>query len=220
MERGDIFESLPKMQNLTKFRSFALAACSVAGLVLAAPASAQHGGAAGAHGGGYGGGYRGGGYYGGYRGGYYGGYRGYYGYRGWYGGYYPWGWAGLGLGLYFATLPYYYSTYWYGGVPYYYADSNYFLWDSAAGQYRTVAPPAGAPTQPPAGQAPSELIVYPKNGQSQDQQTTDRYECYRWAVSQLGYDPTSAGGGTVRRDLTDYNRAQTACLEARGYSVR
>ena len=70
------------------------------------------------------------------------------------------------------------------------------------------------------GQAPSELMVYPKNGQSQNQQITDRYECYRWAVSQLGYDPTSAGGDTVRRDLTDYNRAQTACLEARGYSVK
>jgi hypothetical protein len=66
----------------------------------------------------------------------------------------------------------------------------------------------------------SELMVYPKNGQSQNQQITDRYECYRWAVSQLGYDPTSAGGGTVRRDLTDYNRAQTACLVARGYSVK
>ena len=77
------------------------------------------------------------------------------------------------------------------------------------------------PPNAPRGQAPAELMVYPKNGQSQKyQQITDRYECYRWAVSQLGYDPTSAGGGTVRRDLTDYNRAQTACLVARGYSVK
>jgi hypothetical protein len=209
------------MRNLTPIRSFALAVCGVAALVLTAPACAQRGGVAVAHGG-YGGGYRGG-YYGGYRGGYYGGYRGYYGYRGWYGGYYPWGWGwgwgGVGLGLYFATLPYYYSTYWYGGIPYYYADNTYFLWDPAVGQYRTVAQPAGAPNQP-GGQAPSELMVYPKNSQSQDQQVTDRYECYRWAVSQLGYDPTSAGGGTVRRDLTDYNRAQIACLAARGYSVK
>ncbi len=216
------------MENLAKIRSFALGVCGVAVLALTAPAFAQHGGVAVAHGGGYGGGYRGGyyggyrgGYYGGYRGGYYGGYRGYYGYRGWYGGYYPWGWGwgGLGVGLYFATLPYYYSTYWYGGMPYYYADNTYFQWDPAVSQYRTVAPPAGAP-KTSGGQAPSELMVYPKSGQSQDQQITDRYECYRWAVSQLGYDPTSAGGGTVRRDLTDYNRAQTACLEARGYSVK
>src|SRR5271170_5959739 len=125
------------MQNLTKIRSFALAVCSVAALALTAPAFAQHGGVAVARGGGYGGGYRGG----------------YYGYRGWYGGYYPWGWGGLGLGLYFASLPYYYSTYWYGGVPYYYADNTYFLWNPAVGQYRTVAPPSGAPNGEP---APSE----------------------------------------------------------------
>jgi hypothetical protein len=196
------------MQNLAKIRSLALAVCSIAALAFTATAFAQHGG--------HPGGYRGG-YYGGYRGGYYGGYRGYYGYRGWYGGYYPWGWGGVGPGFYFASLPYYYSTYWYGGVPYYYAGNTYFLWNPEVGQYRTVAPPSGAPNGEP---APSELIVYPKKGQSQNQQITDRYECYRWAVSQLGYDPTSAGGGTVRRDLTDYNRAQTACLEARGYSVK
>jgi hypothetical protein len=222
------------MHSLSKIRSIALAVCGVAALALTTPAFAQHGGSGGGYhggsggggyhggsGGGYHGGYAGGyhgGYYGGYRGGYYGGYRGYYGYRGWYGGYYPWGWGGLGLGLYFATLPYYYSTYWYGGVPYYYADNTYFVWNSAAGQYRTVAPPSGAPDQ--AGQGWSELVVYPKKGQSKDQQVTDRYECYRWAVSQLGYDPTTAGGGTVRRDLTDYNRAQAACLEARGYIVK
>jgi hypothetical protein len=179
------------MQHRTKFRSVALAICCVAGLVSTAPAFAQPGGAVVVRGG----------YYGGY-----GGYRGNYGYRGWYGGYYyPWAWGGVGPGLYFATLPYYYSTY--GGIPYY-AGNTYYL----------SGPAPGAPNaRPPVW---SEVVVYPKNGQSQYQQTTDRYECYRWAVSQLGYDPTSAGGGTVRRDLTDYNRAQTACLTARGYSVR
>jgi|HubBroStandDraft_2_1064218.scaffolds.fasta_scaffold236160_2 hypothetical protein len=232
------------MQYLTKIRSFALAICGVA--VMSAPAFAQHGGGGGGghagavaghggYGGGYGGGYRGGygggyrgGYYGGYRGGYYGGRYPYYGGYGWRGGYWGggywwgpwgWGWGGLGLGLYFATLPYYYSTYWYGGTPYYYAGNTYYVYDGAVGQYRTVAPPVGAPEQPE-GQAPSELISYPKNGQNADQQATDKYECYKWAVSQLGYDPTTAGGGTVRRDLTDYNRAQAACLEARGYSVK
>lgn len=206
----------------TKIRSFALTVCSLAALTLTAPAFGQHGVVAVPHGvyggyhGGYYGGYRGG-YYGGYPGGYYGGYRGYYGYPGWYGGYYPWAWAGLGVGLYFATLPYYYPTYWYGGAPYYYANNTYVTSDPTMGQFQTE--PVAAPGQP-AGQAPSELMVYPRNGQSHDQQVTDRYECYRWAVSQLGYDPTSAGSDKVRRDLTNYNRAQTACLEARGYSVR
>ena len=74
-------------------------------------------------------------------------------------------------------------------LPYYYADNTYFVWNSAAGQYRTVAPPAGAPDQ--AGQGWSELIVYPKKGQSKDQQVTDRYECYRW-------------GGLAARLRSDY----------------
>jgi hypothetical protein len=186
------------MQILGKIRSFALAGCSAAILALAAPAFAQHGGVTITHGGGY-----------------YGGYRGYYGYRGWYGGYYPWGWGWGGPVLGLAPLPYYSSAYWYGGVPYYYANNAY----PSAGLYRSASAPVGLSNQS-AGQAPSELFVYPKNDQSQYQQITDRYECYRWAVSQLGYDPTSAGGNTVRRNLADYNRAQTACLAARGYSIK
>jgi hypothetical protein len=181
------------MQRLTKIRSAALAICGIAALASTAPAFAQYGGVV-------------------VRGGYYG-YPGYYGYRGWYGGYY-----GVGPGPYFAAPPYYYSAYAYGGAPYYYAGNPY-LWGPAPGPYRTVVvQSSAAPNErPPVW---SEVIVYPKNGQSQYQQIKDRYECYRWSVSQLGYDPTSAGGGTVRRDLTDYNRAQTACLTARGYSVK
>jgi hypothetical protein len=184
------------MQCFTKIRSVAIAICGVAALVLTAPASAQYSGAVVVRGG----------------------YGGYYGYRGWYGGYYPWGWGAVGPGPYFATLPYYYPTYWYGGAPYYYAGNTYFYGSPASGPYQVAAQPLGARSE----RRPdwSELVVYPKNGQNQYQQTLDRYECYRWAVSQLGYDPTSAGGGTVRRDLTDYNRAQAACLTARGYSVR
>jgi hypothetical protein len=184
-------------QKLTKIHACALAVCCVAALALAAPAFAQYGSVVVVRGGGY---------------------PGYYGYRGWYGGYYPWGWGGPGAGPYFATLPYYYAPYWYGGVPYY-SGYSYPAWGPAASQYRKVAQPAVASNQS-VGQAPSELMVYPKSGQSEYQQATDRYECYRWAISQLGYDPTTAGSETAPRDLTDYNRAQTACLTARGYSVK
>jgi hypothetical protein len=225
-------------------RKLTLALCAgVAALAIsAAPAFAQHVGGSsrgggGGHAGAYGGGYRGGyGGYGGYRGGY--GYRGYGGW-GWRGGGYwgPWGWGlgGLGLGLYFATLPYYYSTYWWGGVPYYYADNTYYRWDGGAGQYITVAPPAGAANQadaqsnspgqpaagqPGAGQPPmSELMVYPKNGQGPEQVGKDKYECHKWASSQTGFDPTQAGGTAPNR-RSDYMRAQAACLEGRGYSVK
>jgi hypothetical protein len=130
---------------------------------------------------------------------------------------------GLGLGLYFASLPLYYSTLWWEGVPYYYADNTYYRWNGVVGQYETVLPPPGlaAGTAGPSA-APSELIAYPKNGQSAEKAATDKYECHKWAVGQTGFDP--AAGGTVAGNAAgkrvDYQRAQAACLEGRGYSVK
>lgn len=43
--------------------------------------------------------------------------------------------------------------------------------------------------QPAAAQ---QLIIYPSQGQSQEQQGKDRYECHTWAVQQSGFDPSSA----------------------------
>jgi hypothetical protein len=197
---------------------------ALAALALSSAAFAQHagggghGGAVGGFHGGYGG-YHGG--YGGYRGGY-GGWRGGYGWRGGWGwGYYPWGWAGLGLGLYFASLPLYYSTVWWDGVPYYYADNTYYRWNGTVNQYETVSPPPGLQSQGgPQNQASSDLIAYPKNGQSQDQQGKDKFECHRWAVSETGFDPTQPGGGAAPGRRSDYLRAQAACLEGRGYTVK
>jgi hypothetical protein len=34
-----------------------------------------------------------------------------------------------------------------------------------------------------------KLFVYPTNGQSQQQQKSDEYECYNWAIEQSGIDP-------------------------------
>jgi hypothetical protein len=176
-------------------------------------AGGHFGGGYGRYGGGYGGHYAGG--YGRYGGGYgrYGG-----GYRGGYGRY-GWGFgAGLGLGLYFSTLPFYYSTYWWGGIPYYYADDTYYTWDGSAGQYQTVEPPPEVEQQAQT-QASTELIDYPKNGQSDPQQAKDKSECRQWAGTQSGYDPAAAANSAdVNR--SNYLRAQAACLDARGYSVR
>lgn len=36
-----------------------------------------------------------------------------------------------------------------------------------------------------------QLMVYPKQGQSAQQQSMDKAECYSWAQQQLGYDPQS-----------------------------
>jgi hypothetical protein len=204
------------MQSL-KSRALAMAVCGSLLLATSGPAVAQHAG--GHFSGGHGGGFRGG-HFGGFHGGYHGGYRGGFGSRG--GGFWGpwgWGWGGLGLGLYFASLPYAYQTYWWGGVPYYYSDYTYYRWNGGVGQYETVAPPAEAQNQ--AGTSgTTDLFAYPKNGQTQEQQGKDKYECHHWAAGQTGYDPSqgAAAGPVTRR--SDYMRAQAACLEGRGYSVR
>ncbi len=234
---------------------------------------AQHAGGGGGHGGaGFGGGgFHGGGFHGGpaihggFRGGYYGGFHGGYGFHG-----YGWGWApgwgwwwwgwGWPLGVYLSVLPAYYSTYWWNGVPYYYGNGDYYIWNGTAGQYEQVQPPpevaeqgaGGAPSAggPPTGAPPmggppmggppmsDELYAYPKNGQSPEQQSTDKSQCRAWASGQVAGAPPAPGGapnavpgtpgaqgapgaappGVAQRQ--DYLRAEAACLEARGYSVQ
>ena len=132
-------------------------------------------------------------------------------------------------GLVITVLPPYYSTVWFGGIPYYYADDVYYTWQPAQNGYAVVDPPDNA-DQPsaapqdsgPGGGAQDDLIIYPKNGQSNDQQAADRYECHNWARGQTGFDPTQAGGGVsgdVDRARNNYERAMSACLQARGYQV-
>jgi hypothetical protein len=134
-------------------------------------------------------------------------------------------------GLVISTLPPYYSTVWIGGVPYYYADDVYYTWQSDQNAYAVVDPPDNAdapspPPQPPPQQPPdsaqADLMIYPKNGQTKDQQAADQYECNTWAKGQTGFDPTQPGGG-VSGDAdaarSNYNRAMSACLQGRGYQV-
>jgi hypothetical protein len=69
----------------------------------------------------------------------------------------------------------------------------------------------------------TKVFVYPRNGQTADQQARDRYECYRFAVAQTGFDPMHSAGApqaSHAEPLSDYDRAQAACLEGRGYTVR
>jgi hypothetical protein len=151
--------------------------------------------------------------------------------HGWYGGGFRggWGWGGIGYGLFFASLPWYYDTYWWNGAPYYYADDVYYQWDADASEYETVEPPTGLIDQVNK-QTPRKLFMYPKAGQSNEQQTKDREECGRWAAAEAGYDPTTradspAGNasGEKAADLSakrsDCLRAQRTCLEGRNYSV-
>ncbi len=127
------------------------------------------------------------------------------------------------FGAFVPFLPPFYTTVWFGGVPYYYANDAYYVWRDQDRGYEVVEPPgeAAASTEPP---APEDVFMYPRNGQSADLQARDRYECHRWAADQTGFDPTRQDGGVAGGDALarrgEYFRAMAACLEGRGYSVK
>jgi hypothetical protein len=127
----------------------------------------------------------------------------------------------FGIGV--SVLPPFYTTLWFGGAPYYYADDTYYQYRPERREYVVTEPPHGEAKVGPATGS-EEVFVYPKNGQSEEQQATDRYECHRWAVDRTGFDPTRPAGNVAETDMTskraDYRRAEGACLEARGYSVK
>jgi hypothetical protein len=92
---------------------------------------------------------------------------------------------------------------------------------------RATTPPVTTPAVPssvtPAPANPTRVMIQPRNGQSADQQANDRYECYRFAVAQSGFDPlasNSGGPAEVAQRSADYSRAQAACLDGRGYTVQ
>ncbi len=127
------------------------------------------------------------------------------------------------VGVFVPILPPFYTTVWFGGARYYYADDSYYLWRDHEHAYEVVDPPEQ--TAAIANSSSSDdVFMYPKSGQSADQQAKDRFECHRWASGETQFDPTQPGGGvpdeqnSVKRN--DYRRAITACLEGRGYSVK
>jgi hypothetical protein len=127
------------------------------------------------------------------------------------------------VGLMVPFLPRSYTTVWVGGYPYYYAGGVYYSWVPEERAYivTELAEKQALGEDP---DTPNRLFIYPKNGQSEDQQATDRYQCHSWARKQTGFDPTQPGGGVEAGQTpdkqNDYNRAMKACLEARGYSVQ
>jgi hypothetical protein len=146
---------------------------------------------------------------------------------GWRGGCCWWGWPGA---FWLGALPLYYSTWWWGGVPYYYAYDNYYIWNPSASQYQLTTPPSGliaggAPA--PGGEAPStagtDLFAYPKTGQTAEQQARDKQECRDWAGTQVQPGNANAAGAIASAAPQSgelFMRAEAACLEGRGYSVK
>ena len=141
-----------------------------------------------------------------------------------------------------SLLPWGFETFWWGGIPYYYADNSYYLWDQDAGEYVTVEPPdtsqesadnAGTYAQAgpngandvAGGNGPlstPDLFAYPKKDQPEPQQARDREECRDWAKRQTSYDPSEPHLNSAQeaQNRGSYLRAEAACLEARDYSVK
>ena len=153
----------------------------------------------------------------------------------WHGAFWPHVYLGWDFPWFLATLPVGCATYYWGGVPYYYWQGVYYAWNPDYGNYvvtdpppltggeaQGAAPPAAAQPGDTGGRGAMSLYVYPKNGQSEQQTQNDRYQCHQWAVGQTGFDPTNTANETQSATATpdNYKRAVTACLQARGYSVR
>ncbi|MBI5602042.1 MAG: hypothetical protein HY879_01660 [Deltaproteobacteria bacterium] len=121
----------------------------------------------------------------------------------------------LGWGL---SPRYYPPAYYYPPPPrYYYPPPEYYY---PPPEYR-YPPPRETGQTPPSG---GRMFVYPRQGQSEEQQGRDRDECHNWAVNQTGYDPAKPldivpDDQTIQKSV-DFFRAISACLDARGYTVR
>ena len=125
------------------------------------------------------------------------------------------------IGLFVPFLPAFYSTIWLGGIPYYYANEVYYT--PTVGGYVVAPSPQGevSPTPPSSGQTQTgQIFVYPRQGQSQQKQSDDRYACHSWAVDQTNYDPTTSPVGASETQRDNYRRAMSACLDGRGYTVK
>jgi len=129
------------------------------------------------------------------------------------------------VGIIAPVLPPHYTTIWYRGIPYYYGNNTYYVWKAEKNGYMVVEPPGEVASEKSTTTVlTSELYVYPKRGQSEQQQSEDRFACHQWAVKETGYDPSqppqNLRGAALGAKREDYQRAIKACLDAKGYSVR
>jgi len=127
------------------------------------------------------------------------------------------------LGIVVPFLPPFYTTLWVSGVPYYYANDVYYAWKPERNGYVVTNSPQDINEQE-IQLLPEQLFIYPKQGQSEQKQSDDRYQCHRWAVNQTAYDPSQAPENMSQQALgikrENYQKAIKTCLEGRGYTVR
>ncbi|SDN76948.1 hypothetical protein SAMN05216599_103250 [Pseudomonas cichorii] len=123
-------------------------------------------------------------------------------------------------GLRVRSLPSYSQEIWIGSSLLFLAAGTYYAYQSDSQDYVVVNPPQNQPTY---SQAPAQNgydpVSYPLNGQSPEQVELDRYQCYRWAVEQSGFDPANITSQPQAEVVDLYRRSMGACLAGRGYSV-
>jgi hypothetical protein len=125
--------------------------------------------------------------------------------------------VGIPFGLFVTTLPGIYSSFWIDGTRYFYADRTYYVYEPARRGYVVTHSPYGDDEEYDAAGSGDDLYIYPARGQSEQQQADDRYQCHRWAAKESDYDPLDDDYDADLRK--DYQRAMTACLTGRGYTV-
>lgn len=124
------------------------------------------------------------------------------------------------IGAVVNVLPYGFIAFSLGGFTYYYVNDTYYLWDDNYAAYVVVEKPVAA-DEAIAAATEDRLFVYPNHGQNEEQQSTDRYECHRWAVHESHADPSLDDEDDLSlHDKRNYKRAISACLEGRGYTVK
>lgn len=128
--------------------------------------------------------------------------------------------VGAPIGAHVQVLPGGFIAFNIGVFTYYYVNDVYYRWDDDNVRYLVVEKPEGADV---AIEETTEgrLFSYPNKGQTEEQQSKDRYECHSWAVSESQVDPTLDEDAELsQQDKDNYKRALSACLQGRDYTVK
>ena len=122
------------------------------------------------------------------------------------------------IGARVRSLPTGFVSFSIGARRYYHLNATYYFYEPEKQEYVVVAEPEGAAAALAAAEPSGPLFVYPNKGQSEEQIRRDRYECYVWASEQSGFDPAQSDQPSQLQ--SGYDRALSACLAGRGYTVR
>lgn len=117
-------------------------------------------------------------------------------------------------------LPDYAREVWVGSALFFLAAGSYYTYEATTQQYVVVQAPTAIPAPAPQPQGNGyDVVAYPANGQTPQQIDQDRYDCYRWAVQQSGFDPAAVTYAPSPQVVQTYRQAQGNCLNSRGYQV-